>query len=265
MSQLADTFIELHKYPFDVLGSLDRPGESHVGALARESLTDFAQSDMRAIGPFSSLEEYHKSSLQLVLDLILRGEMYSNLAVNAYLIHRFLIDLIPSVLPESESEPESEPEPDTQKFYLKHADDKGDHILVDDDFHITGIIDWEWAHTAPPAHAFNSPIAFLPVADFYNGSNELGDDELAFARLFEEKGRRDLGRCVRRGRLQHRFAFCCGYDLAADWSGFQGLFQGLRDAVKVDEGMGWEDWKAVAMRRYGEEAGLQLLLSRGDL
>ncbi|OBR02801.1 hypothetical protein CH63R_14027 [Colletotrichum higginsianum IMI 349063] len=254
MSQLADTFIELHKYPFDVLGSLDRPGESHVGALARESLTDFARSEMRTIGPFSSVEEYHRSSLQLVLDLILRGEMYSNLAVDAYLIHRFLIDLIPSVLPG--------PEPDNQKFfYLKHADDKGDHILVDDDFNITGIIDWEWAHTAPPVVAFNSPIGFLPVADFYNGSNDLGDDEVTFARLLEEKGRRDLGWFVRRGRLQHRFAFCCGYDLAADWSGFQGLFRGLRDAAKVDEGLGWEDWKAVAMRRYEEEAGLQQLLS----
>lgn len=26
-------------------------------------------------------------------------------------------------------------------FFLAHTDDKGDHILVDDDFQITGIID----------------------------------------------------------------------------------------------------------------------------
>ncbi|KAK3943295.1 hypothetical protein QBC46DRAFT_44597 [Diplogelasinospora grovesii] len=99
MSQLADTFIELHKYPFDLLGSLDRPGYSHVGAFARESLTDFPQSEMRTAGPFSSLEEYHKSSLRLILDLIIREEIYSQQAVDAYLIHRFLIDLVPSVLP----------------------------------------------------------------------------------------------------------------------------------------------------------------------
>jgi hypothetical protein len=55
-----------------------------------------------------------------------------------------------------------------KKFYLKHVDDKGDYILVDEYFNITGIIDWEWAHTASPAYAFNSPIGFLPVADFYD-------------------------------------------------------------------------------------------------
>ena len=70
MDQIADTFIELHKYPFQFLGSLDTPGESQVGAFARESLTDFVQSEMRTTGPFSSSEEYHLSSLRLILDLI---------------------------------------------------------------------------------------------------------------------------------------------------------------------------------------------------
>lgn len=60
MDQLADTFIELSKHPFSRLGSLDTLGGSHVGAFARESLTTFVQSEMRAIGPLSSLEEYHR-------------------------------------------------------------------------------------------------------------------------------------------------------------------------------------------------------------
>jgi hypothetical protein len=87
MNKLADTFVELHRYPFDVLGSLDSPGESYVGAFARESLTNFVQSEMRTNGPFSSLEEYYISSIQLILDLIVRGEMYSQQGADAYLIH----------------------------------------------------------------------------------------------------------------------------------------------------------------------------------
>ncbi|RTE72690.1 hypothetical protein BHE90_012886 [Fusarium euwallaceae] len=252
MNQLADTFVELHKYPFDLLGSLNTPGGSQVGAFARESLTNFVQSEMQTTGPFSSLEEYHISSIQLILDLIVREEMYSQQAVDAYLIHRYLIDLVPRVLPSVH---------DDEKFYLKHADDKGDHILVDEHFNITGIIDWEWAHTASPAHAFTSPIGFLPVADFYCGKNSLGNDEVVFARLLEEKGHRDLARFVWNGRLQHRFAFCCGYDLA-DWDGFLGLFRGLRDAVGVDEGLEWNEWKFTALQRYKDDPGLQLLLSR---
>src|SRR3569833_2002909 len=38
MNQLADIFVELHKYPFDLLSSLDHPSDTHISALARESL-----------------------------------------------------------------------------------------------------------------------------------------------------------------------------------------------------------------------------------
>lgn len=252
MDQLADTFIQLQRYPFDALGSLDSPGASQLGPLAQEALTTFDQSEMRSIGPFASLEEHHTCSIRLILDLIVQDEMYSQRAVDAYLIHRFLLDLVPRVLPPTQGD---------EKFYLKHADDKGDHIMVDEDFNIAGIIDWEWAGTASPAHAFNSPVGFLPVGDFYRGDNHLGDDEVVFARLLEEKGRPDLARFVWNGRLQHRFAFCCGYDLA-DWDGFLGLFRGLRDAAGVDAGLGWSDWRAGALQRYGGDARLQLLLAR---
>lgn len=240
MDQLADIFIELAKYTFPQLGSLDRPGDLHVGPFARESLTVFDGSIMRTIGPLSSLKEYHNASLRLILDLILREEMYSQRPIDAYLIHRFLLDLVPLVIPASAYKEEA--------FYLKHADDKGDHILVDDDFNIIGVIDWEWAHTAPAAHAFNSPIAFLPVAHFYDGANILGDEEVTFAEILDAKGRGDLAGFVRSGRLQHRFAFCCGYDLE-DWDGFLGLFRGLRDAVGVDNGLDWDEWKGRALEK----------------
>lgn len=71
--------------------------------------------------------------------------------MDAYLIHWYLLDLVPHVLPPSHGD---------DKFYLKHADDKGDHTVFDDDFNITGIIDWEWAYTAPPVYAFNSPTSW---------------------------------------------------------------------------------------------------------
>lgn len=252
MSQLADTFIELHKYPFPLLGSLNNPGTSAVGAYAREGLTNFVKSEMCMTGPFSSPKEYHMSSLQLILDLIVQDELYAQRAVDAYLVHRFLINLAPLVLPSSQAK---------DKFYLKHADDKGDHILVDEQFNVTGIINWEWAHTAPASQAFNSPIGFLPVRDFYDGKNNLGNNEIAFAQFLEDKGRRDLAQSVWNGRLQHRFAFCCGYDLA-DWDGFVGLFRGLREAIGVDGGLDWDEWKRIALDRYKDDSGLQLVLSR---
>lgn len=259
MDQLSDTFIELRNYPFDLLGSLDCPDDSeHVGSFAQESLTDFTNAEMRTLGPLTSWEDYHKSSLRLILDLILRQEMYSAQAVDAYLIHQYLLDLVPSVLPPSSNQDAR------QQYFLKHGDDKGDHILVDDDFNITGIIDWEWAHTAPPAYAFNSPIGLLPVGQFYDGVVDLGEDEMVFARLLEGKGHQDLADCVWNGRLQHRFAFCCGYDLR-HWDGFLGLFHGLRVAAKTEDAhLVWNEWKASALDRYKNDSGLQLLLSRNE-
>ncbi|KAM3503814.1 hypothetical protein MY11210_008577 [Beauveria gryllotalpidicola] len=252
IDQISDVLIELRKYPFHDLGSLVKPGQLRVGPFAQESLTNFLQSGMRTIGPFRSMEDYHESSLRLLMDRIIQEEAYTEQAVDAYLIHRFLLDLVPLVVPPSSKNGD---------FYLKHADDKGDHILVDENFNITGIVDWEWASTAPASHAFNSPVALLPVADFYDGKNCLGEDELSLARLFREKGHEELAQIVQNGRLQHRFAFCCGYDLV-DWHGFLGLFSGLREAVGVDNGMEWNEWKAVALDRYKDEPDLQLLLSR---
>ncbi|VUC29426.1 unnamed protein product [Clonostachys rosea] len=254
MKGIADVFIELQKHPFDLFGCLDKPGAADVGSFARESLTETVQPILSAIGPFSNLSEYHESSIKLILKLILQEEMYSQQSLDAYLIHRFLLDLIPHVVPPGGNE---------GKFYLKHADDKGDHIMVDDSCNITGIIDWEWAHTAPPELAFNSPMGLLSVGDFYKGDNSLGEHEVVFARILEEKGHEDLAKYVWNGRLQHRFAFCCGYDLA-DWDGFLGLFLGLRNVVGVDERLGWDEWKAVVMERYKDDPGVQTLLNGDD-
>ncbi|KAI1181862.1 hypothetical protein F5B17DRAFT_423159 [Nemania serpens] len=254
LGQLADIFIELRKYPFDSLGSLVDPEHPQVGAFARESLVDFEQSTMRTMGPLSSWKQYHESSLRLIMDLILRGELYALQPVDAYLIHRFLLDLVPTVVSKVAQGGDG-------RYYLKHPDDKGDHILVDEDFNITGIIDWEWAYTAPLSNAFNSPMAFLPVSHFFRGANDLGEDETLFARILQEKGHPHLAQAVLTGRPQHIFNFLCGYDLA-DWEGFLGLFEGLRKAVSVDSELNWDEWRSVALQRYSNDDGLQLLLAR---
>lgn len=213
-------------------------------------MTDYHDHQMHPIGPFPSSYDYILASIRLTLDLIRRGECYTEQAVDAFIIHRFLLDSASKIL--------SFHRFDDGRFYLKHADDKGDHILIDDDHDITGIIDWEWAHTYPKSAAFNSPILLLPVADFYDGKNNLGDDELVFAQLLQDKGRADLAEIVKNGRILHRFEFCCGYDLA-DWDGFLGLFQGLRRALNVDEDLDWDAWKEKTLRHYKDDDQLKEL------
>ncbi|KAI9368576.1 hypothetical protein BJX61DRAFT_523282 [Aspergillus egyptiacus] len=253
MSQLADVYIELESLSFHKMGSLVQPGTDHIGPFARESLTEYINSQMIPLGPYTDPRDYLHSSIEFILRLIMNGEIYAGREVDAFLVHCFLLDCIPEVLLRSRL--------DDGKFYLRHADDKGDHVLVDNDFNITGIVDWEWAYTTSKSEAFKSPIMLLPVADFYNGSNSIGEDESIFATLLENKGNQDLAEIVRNGRLLHRFQFCCGYDLA-DWEGFVGLFQGLRKALNKDADLSWEDWKRSALERYSSDVRLEMLLLR---
>lgn len=119
------------------------------------------------------------------MDLILREKLYTQQTVDAYFIHRFLLELAPFILPQ-----QAQTQDHHQRFYLKHADDKGDHIPVDEDFNMTGIIDWKSAYTISEAVAFKLPMLFLPVGDFFDGSNDIGKYETFFAQVLEEKGYR---------------------------------------------------------------------------
>jgi hypothetical protein len=84
-----------------------------------------------------------------------------------------------------------------------------------------------------------------------------------FANCFEAKGHPDLGRIVRKGRLVHRFRFCCGYDLA-DREGFPGLFAGLLGALGRSSDFHWEKWKAEALKRYENGRQLQQVIEIYD-
>lgn len=251
IGQLADVYIELQAHPFGMMGSLNLPGSNDIGPFAQESLADYQDSMLKKHGPFASPNEYFEMYINFILDLITRQEAYTNHPVDAFLIHRYLLESIPSIFPNNGL--------DDGKFYLKHANDKGDEILVDEDFNITGIVDWEWAHTAPKSMAFKSPLALLPVGLFYDGDNSVGGDEFDFAAFFEDKGRRDLGDIVRNGRLLHQLEFCCGYDLF-DWNSYPGIFMGLVRALSNDgksNGLGWETWRAEALERYRSDHRLQ--------
>ncbi|OJI99473.1 hypothetical protein ASPVEDRAFT_882993 [Aspergillus versicolor CBS 583.65] len=82
----------------------------------------------------SQLADIYIELQQLTIDLIMREECFTPRAVDAYLIHRFLLDYVSEkYLVHSHS--------DDGRFYLKHADSKGDHILINDEYNITGIMD----------------------------------------------------------------------------------------------------------------------------
>lgn len=258
ISQLADIHIELCKHEFPAMGSFDQVGDKQIGPFARECLTDFKSwsNEMQPLGPFTHLQDYYKACINLLLDLIHRAEIYTNKPVETYLIYKFLYDMVPKFYPV-----ESQAEVSTG-FYLKHADDKGFHILVDADSNITALIDWEWAFAAPASLAFNSPMLLLPTSEFFNGKTEIGKDEEAFAECLKATRAEDMAKCVREGRVHHQVAFLCTLDFCLGFEDLLGVFKGLRGSVAVDHEYEWEEWKMVALERYADDVRLEGILKR---
>lgn len=122
--------------------------------------------------------------------------------VDNHLAFLWRLQALPQLVAESASR--------TGPFYLKHYDDKGDHILVDDEHNITGVIDWEFASAEAKELAFSSPCMMWPVGDFFDGSNALAEDEERFAAIFERRGRADMAKLIRGGRKWQRYLFFMG-------------------------------------------------------
>jgi hypothetical protein len=55
---------------------------------------------------------------------------------------------------------------------LKHVDDYGDHILVDEQLNITGIIEWQMARVVPRQETFGPSLVTADMNALYNGGRE---------------------------------------------------------------------------------------------
>lgn len=199
MGQLADIFLELEKRPLPISGSLCLSHDVPI-------VSGFAQpplfsSPEQTLGPFETVESSLRAIILQQQDQIVNGEL-SSLAVDSYLSHCWRHDMITHVTTHCHKSGPG--------FFLKHFDDKGDHILVDADFNITGIIDWEFASAEPKALAFSTPCMLWPVGNFYDGKGELSAEEIELAEILEARGREDMGKIVRESRKMQRFTFFNG-------------------------------------------------------
>ena len=250
MHQLADMFLEIEKHPFKAMGSLVSSTVDiiDVQGLAHQSTFRIGKGPL---GPFSSSLEGSQVMLESYLAMIATGEIDSCCPIDTYLVHRFCQDIVGALW---------EDVPSGDQFFLKHPDDKGDHILVNDSFDIVGVIDWEWTQTVSKAEAFCSPCMMWPVAEFYDGSNELAADELRLAAIFQEKGREDLANCVIEGRKVQRFFFTLGPESSfLDTQTLSHLFTGLQRAFNSEDEE-WGSWKSKALKKWKDDELLLGLL-----
>ncbi|KAI1084063.1 hypothetical protein F5B20DRAFT_364631 [Whalleya microplaca] len=256
MEQLVDIFIELERHPFDKLGSLMPVSEGSnpdIQGLSTSRL--YRPNSGGTFGPFFSSREEAEKTVNYCLDMVASGEMGIHNPVDEYLMRLYRLEVLDRLLDGRETD---------EKFYLKHPDEKGDHILVNSDFDIVGIIDWEWARTVSYRDAFSAPCMMWPVGEFYEGKNEVSKDEECFARLLENRGRPGMANCVLEGRHLQRFWFnLLPQPYGSSWEDTVTLFQGLRSAFG-DETT-WNDWKQDALVKHGADKRLTKLIAQRDM
>ncbi|KIH94566.1 hypothetical protein SPBR_05934 [Sporothrix brasiliensis 5110] len=250
LEQLVDIYLELEKHPLPQTGCLmfskDKK-DVHVGSFVQAPNIVTPSS---TLGPFRTLTAAYMSILGHQMAMLANGE-YGALRVDNYLSFLWRKQALAQLIDDEHS--------NNGPFYLKHYDDKGDHLLVDADFNITGVIDWEWASVEAKPYAFGSPCMLWPVGEFYEGSNILAANETLFAELMSSRGGRDdLATLVRDGRPWQRYLFFLGGGLPSTLDEFEPLFRGLQNAFsgggkEIKVPYRYAEWKSQVIDNFIKE------------
>ncbi|WVQ97003.1 hypothetical protein IAU59_004113 [Kwoniella sp. CBS 9459] len=246
--QLAKFNIELSKLTFPTIGGLypstDGSSTSLIGPITSSVICE--ETPPYFPGPFRTNQERYLGEADFVLPKILEGVLFPDDPLPIYLWHLELKEIIRNYDNWQDGGP----------YYLKHGDDKGDHVMADAEGNITALIDWEWAFTTTKAEAFASPSACYsldPLLD--EGQTDLEPSELVLVEAYEELGRPDLAECVRNGRFYHLLVESMAQ------KPFIALINGMRLVLGLPryEYDTTAEWVEEMKLKHGDDTGYQTL------
>ncbi len=246
-SGLAAILAELARHPFPVAGSLSYQASSiDVAAVASDRFVVLTPA-----GPFRSSVEYYTAFAEQYLELIADGQLYTQYPVDAYLVYRFLRDQAGQLIEADGGDGTPE------QFFLKHVDDKGDHLLVDEDLNITGIIEWQMARVVPRREAFGASLATASMSALCRGDVSLSVDDLALAETLRKRGNPELALHMSDEKARR---FFWGLALEPKWSDALPLANAILKVFGVEQE--WDEWRAAALAEYEADGRLRALVAR---
>lgn len=237
---LSEIYAELEKHPFTQAGSLCVESPDDTPKVCATASDRFVCLD--PYGPFETSAAYYTARTEQYLALITDDQLYPQFPVEAYLVYRFL------------QESASQLSDNEDMFFLTHVDDKGDHLLVDEDLNITGIIDWQMARIVPRREAFALSLISADMRALCDGTVSLNAKDVALSDAMREKGQRLASQMgdekVRR--------FFWGLGLESEWAFALSLANAILQVFGVEQR--WDEWKGVALERYGGDERLRALM-----
>ncbi|WVQ81588.1 hypothetical protein IAT38_003712 [Cryptococcus sp. DSM 104549] len=148
-------------------------------------------------GPFRTQRERYCAAIDCAIDVVSRGLVH--MVTKARDVCLWLLE-VKELVEGCEELGREETE-----FYIKHADDAFRQYLADEEGHITGVLDWEWAFATTKGEAFCSMTSLYHTKDWvYKGADDINSQELLLIDAFSHLGRPDLADCVRNGRIYQR-------------------------------------------------------------
>ncbi|WWC60589.1 uncharacterized protein I303_103163 [Kwoniella dejecticola CBS 10117] len=204
------------------------------------------------LGPFDTMKDRYLAHIDAALRYIALGAICSWDPVDAYLWHLELRELV------SSNGMMAQP---LKEVFIKHDDEKGDHIMWNEKGEVVGVLDWEWAYVTSKGEAFSSPYIFYDMQDYIRGSNELTKEEHMLMGCYERQNRPDLVDCVKNGRLYQRLTRIGQYDSAYGKEGFREPFRPI-PISDFDPPSSDTDWRVYMMKRYNGEEALQKVMAK---
>ncbi|WWC68350.1 uncharacterized protein I206_102275 [Kwoniella pini CBS 10737] len=206
------------------------------------------------LGPFRNNQERYLAQIDLALSHIADGYICQNATLDGYLFHLQLKELVSncSVLMEQPEE-----------VYIKHADDKGDQFMGDENDNLTGVIDWEWAYVTTKSEAFTAPIFCFWSIKYFVGDNILSPAEEILIEEYGRLGRHDLADCVGNGKIYQRLSHIGTFDQSI-WNqrSILDIFEKFKPAgFKPPRWVG-KKWRVYLIDRYKMDGNLERLMLR---
>jgi len=241
-SQLAEIYTSLEQHSFSKLGrpQLSSSGRPEAGPAFFEYSS---KGDLITFGPFSNSNDYYTALFHQQIQLIKTGEIAASAPLDQYLVYMSLLES----LPPNESGP----------FFLRHVDSRDANFLVDDEYNITSIIDWELALVTAKSSAFQSPLLLYDLDELYHkGLSTPSEDEKRLSKfLREERGSIELFEMAEQ-KLHFRVEQVIEAD-PGDRINFERVFSGWWKISQRVEVFDWDSWYKQALEKYGDGGFIQ--------
>ncbi|KAK4078251.1 uncharacterized protein Triagg1_3267 [Trichoderma aggressivum f. europaeum] len=227
-SDVSEILAELERHPFPKAGSLCLQSSNiGVSAVASDRFVVLTPD-----GPFHNSTAYYTAFAEQYLALIADGQLYTEFPVDAYLVNEV-----------------------SREIFSKHVDSKGDHLLVDDDLHITGIIDWQMARAVPRSKAFGPSLVTAEMDTLCTRQVSLSSDDVALTDALRQTGLSWMTSSVVDEKARR---FFWGLALEPEWSNALPLAVAILEVFGIQQD--WVEWRERALTEYDTDERLKSLV-----